>query len=88
MSEIVDLPAEQPRDTTLDGGDAGCGELLLEMRLLLRKVPTGGVLEVITTDAGAPEDLPAWCRMTGNRLLGKRVLNGRRTAYFIKKEEA
>jgi tRNA 2-thiouridine synthesizing protein A len=29
----------------------------------------GAVLELITRDRGAPADIPAWCRMTGNTLL-------------------
>ena len=29
------------------------------------------VLEVRSTDPGVREDLPAWCRMTGNELLAE-----------------
>jgi tRNA 2-thiouridine synthesizing protein A len=32
-------------------------------------VEPGDTLEVITDDAGAPTDLPAWCRMTGHTLV-------------------
>ena len=53
---------------TWDAGALGCGELVLELRNRLRAMP-GGVLKVVATDPGAPADIPAWCRLTGNALL-------------------
>ena len=35
----------------------------------LSEVPPRGVLLLRTEDAGAPHDIPAWCRLTGNTLL-------------------
>lgn len=55
-------------DEEWDAGNLGCGELVLELRKKLRAMP-GGTMKVISLDAGAPEDLPAWCRLTGNELL-------------------
>ena len=52
-----------------DAGDMGCGELVLALRLRLSALPAGGVLKVTATDPAAPEDLPAWCRLTGNPLV-------------------
>ncbi len=83
MSENFELM--NPNET-LDGGETGCGELLMEIKLKMRRVPPTGILQVITVDPGAPEDLPAWCRLTGNTLLGTHALDSRRTAYFIRKE--
>jgi tRNA 2-thiouridine synthesizing protein A len=51
-----------------DAGDMGCGDLVLELRRRLETVPAGGVLWLSARDPGAPEDLPAWCRLTGNDL--------------------
>ncbi len=51
-----------------DAGDLGCGELVIELRRRLRRMP-GQVLKVIAYDPAAPVDLPAWCRMTSNELL-------------------
>lgn len=53
---------------TWDAGLMGCGELVMVLRLKLRAVP-GQVIRVIARDSGAPEDIPAWCRMTRNELL-------------------
>jgi tRNA 2-thiouridine synthesizing protein A len=47
----------------------GCGDLVLELRQRLRALAPGQVLEVRATDPGAPEDIPAWCGLTGNRLV-------------------
>ena len=52
-----------------DAGDMGCGELLIELRVRMRELAPGQVLRVRATDAGAPQDLPAWCRVTGHALL-------------------
>ncbi|MBL8842868.1 MAG: sulfurtransferase TusA family protein [Planctomycetes bacterium] len=52
-----------------DAGDLGCGDLVLELRLRLRELAPGSLLEVIARDPGAPADLPAWCGLTGHTLL-------------------
>ncbi|MCK0195293.1 sulfurtransferase TusA family protein [Ancylobacter sp. 6x-1] len=33
------------------------------------KTMPGQLMRVVALDAGAPEDLPAWCRMTRNELI-------------------
>lgn len=52
----------------LDAGDMGCGELVLLLRARMNPLAPGERLRVIARDPGAPEDLPAWCRLTGHRL--------------------
>jgi len=47
----------------------GCGELVLELKLRLDRMQPGAALRLIAHDPGVPEDLPAWCRMTGHKLL-------------------
>jgi tRNA 2-thiouridine synthesizing protein A len=56
-------------DGTWDAGDMGCGDLVLELRTRLAELEPGAVLAVHATDPGAPEDLPAWCRITKNELV-------------------
>ena len=56
-------------EATWDAGAMGCGELVLELRFRMAELPGGAQLHLIASDPGAPEDLPAWCRMTGNRLV-------------------
>jgi tRNA 2-thiouridine synthesizing protein A len=59
-----------PHDDLWDAGDMGCGELVLLLRQKLRGMP-GRTLKVIARDPGAPADLPAFCRMTGDRLIAQ-----------------
>ncbi len=52
-----------------DAGDLGCGDLVLRLRFLLMEMQPGAIIRVHATDTGAPHDLPAWCRMTGEVLV-------------------
>lgn len=66
-----------------DGGEKSCGELILELRTVFNALPDGAVVRVRTLDPGAPIDLPAWCNVTGHRLLERDhpwYLIGRRPA--------
>lgn len=62
------LVMDEP-DVSWDAGDLGCGELVMELRLRLREMAPGEVLQVRALDPGAPEDLPAWCALTGHTLV-------------------
>lgn len=52
-----------------NAGELGCGELVMQLRSRLNRLPPGSVLEVTALDPAAPLDLPAWCRLTGHRLV-------------------
>ena len=58
-------------ERTVDGGDLGCGEMLLLLRRETRDAPPGTRVRVLTTDRGAPVEVPAWCRLAGHRYLGQ-----------------
>jgi tRNA 2-thiouridine synthesizing protein A len=60
---VIDPPA------TWDAGDLGCGELIILLRARMNALAPGQILRVIARDPGAPEDLPAWSRLTGHRLV-------------------
>ena len=59
---------EQNPVAIFDAGDMGCGELVMQLRIRLQAIPPEGLLEVIALDPAGPEDIPAWCRMTGHTL--------------------
>jgi tRNA 2-thiouridine synthesizing protein A len=69
-------------DAEWDAGDTGCGELVLELRFRLDTLKGGQIMKLIARDPGAPADIPAWCRMTGHRLVG-----GRPPVYLIQRKE-
>ncbi len=57
-------------DVSFDGGDLDCGNgLLLLIRKHIDPMDRGGLLEIRSTEISVDEDLPAWCRMTGNELV-------------------
>lgn len=64
------LPVGAPEPAaSFDAGEMGCGEIVVELKFRLAELGPGEHLLVHGTDAGLPEDLPAWCRMTGHRLV-------------------
>lgn len=38
------------------------------LRVRLKPMQPGQLFKLVARDPGAPEDLPAWCRLTGHRL--------------------
>ena len=61
----------------------GCGELVFLLAQRLRAMCPGQVLKLTATDLGAPLDIPAWCRLTENRLL-----QAAHPHYFIQRKES
>lgn len=57
-------------DASFDGGDLDCGSgLLLLIRKHIDPLARGQLLEIRSTEISVDEDLPAWCRLTGNELV-------------------
>jgi len=52
-----------------DAGEMGCGELVIQLRRRLGVLAPGSLFELVARDPGAPEDLPAWCRLTRHGLV-------------------
>jgi|WetSurMetagenome_2_1015567.scaffolds.fasta_scaffold203512_2 tRNA 2-thiouridine synthesizing protein A len=57
-------------DAEWDAGNLACGDLVLELRKKIAILKSGQIFRLKALDSGAPEDLPAWCRMTGHTLIG------------------
>lgn len=68
MTDPVPVVHEPPA-SHWDAGQMGCGELVLQLRGRLARLAPGDLFELTAHDLGAPEDLPAWCRMTGHVLV-------------------
>jgi TusA-related sulfurtransferase len=50
----------------------------------IKELKPGEVLEVTADDAGIKEDMPAWCKATGNEFLGLEESNGEYRVYVRK----
>ena len=77
MPDVTPAP-----DAEWDAGDMGCGELVLELRSRLGRLRPGQVLRLTARDPGAPADIPAWCRLTGQILVGRH-----HPVYLIRRKE-
>lgn len=76
-----------PGRYTFDAGDLGCGDgLAAEFRRQLLAVPIGSILEVVTSDPAAREDLPPLARMTGNAVLDVRNQDDGRTVVIVERK--
>ena len=58
----------------------GCGELVMQLAGRMKKLEEGQVIKLVALDSGAPEDIPAWCRMTRHTLVFSSHPN-----YFIQR---
>jgi tRNA 2-thiouridine synthesizing protein A len=70
-------------DDEWDAGDMGCGELVFHLSLRLKPMRPGQLLKLTARDLGVPEDLPAWCRLTGHHLT-----YADHPVYLIRRKEA
>jgi tRNA 2-thiouridine synthesizing protein A len=57
-------------DATLDCYGLLCPMPIVQTAKRLKMMKAGEVLEVVATDPGIREDMPAWCRTTGQEFLG------------------
>lgn len=78
---MVDIEPEP--HAVLDAGERNCGELILALKRAVERLRGGEILKLICRDPGAREDLPAWCRITGHRLLW-----GDGSTFYIQRKEA
>ena len=68
----------------VDGGDRGCGELLLVLAARSRTLAPASTIRLLATDPAAPIDLPAWCHLTGHTYLGHGLHTDGRPYYDVR----
>lgn len=57
-------------DETLDCYGLLCPMPIIQTAKKIKELEIGQILEVVSTDQGIKEDMPAWCRQTGQEYLG------------------
>jgi len=57
-------------DETLDCVGLYCPLPIVHTARKIKELKTGQVLEVLSDDEGIKEDMPHWCKATGNEFLG------------------
>ena len=74
-----------PPKVSFDGGDLDCGSgLLLLIRKHIDPLAPGELLEILSRELSVDEELPAWCRMTGNELVS-RIREGKESSFLVSK---
>ena len=57
-------------DQSLDCIGLYCPMPIVKTAEKIKQLKQGEVLEVVADDIGIKQDMPAWCRATGNEFLG------------------
>lgn len=66
---MAGYPRHWEFDEVYDSVDQGCGDFIMDLREVMAGLPPGIALLIASRDAGAPVEIPAWCRLTGHRLV-------------------
>ena len=69
---------------TLDVKNLSCPLPVLKAKKALKELEVGQILEIVATDPGSKNDIPAWARSTGQELLDQKEENG--VFYFYVKK--
>ena len=72
-------------DQTFNTQGMSCPLPIIKLAEQLKAMQDGQVLRMLADDAGALEDIPAWCRRTGNTLISIVEEEGIITALIRKK---
>ena len=72
------------KDFTLDCYGLLCPMPIIKVAQKFKELKIGQVLELISTDEGVKQDIPAWCKATGNEFIGIEENNGEYRVYIKK----
>lgn len=74
--------------STVDAVGLFCPMPVVKLKIEMENVGLNQVVELLADDPGVLEDLPAWCKETGNKLLSiKKNEDGIFVAYVEKYEK-
>ena len=63
------MPLPDGIDHTIDAIGLYCPEPILKLAETMKAMQDGQTLKILADDPGSLEDIPAWCRRTGNQLV-------------------
>ena len=81
----LDLNTIHP-DNTVDARGSACPGPLLEAKKGIGKVKVGEILEVLSSDSGTRNDIPAWAKKVGHEYLGVLESDGYDKLYVRRKK--
>ena len=71
-------------DVELDTLGFQCPVPIVKTNKKMKELQVGQVLKVISDDLGIKEDMPAWCKATGNEFLGCEEVDGKYICFVRK----
>lgn len=81
----LDLSTIRP-DNSVDARGSACPGPLLEAKKGIGKVRVGEILEVLSSDSGTRNDIPAWAKKVGHEYLGLVAADGCDKLYVRRKK--
>ncbi|MEU2222425.1 aminotransferase class V-fold PLP-dependent enzyme [Streptomyces sp. NPDC018347] len=72
------------RELLVDSLGKRCPIPVIELAKVIGEVPVGGIVRVLSDDAAARLDIPAWCEMRGQEYVGEEPAD-RGTAYLVRR---
>ena len=73
-------------DKTLDCVGLYCPMPIVKTAQELKELEEGDIIEVVADDKGIKSDMPAWCKKTGNELMGIEEKDGEFHAFVRKRQ--
>ncbi len=80
---MVDVLKE---DQVLDCSGLSCPMPVVKTSKAIKTLEIGQVLKMVATDPGAPPDMEAWSRQTGNELL-RSTQEGGKFVFYIRRSK-
>jgi tRNA 2-thiouridine synthesizing protein A len=71
-------------DSSLDCVGLYCPMPIVKTSQKIKELKTGEILEIVADDKGIKQDMPAWCKATGNECVGMEEKGGE-IHVFVKK---
>jgi TusA-related sulfurtransferase len=68
---VSSSPGPDLKPVVIDVRGLGCGSVLVRLMATVKQLDAELDVLVWTDDLGADEELPAWCRMTGQQFNGR-----------------
>lgn len=73
-------------DLELDLKGLRCPLPMVRISQNITKVPVGGIIKAVTTDAGSLADITSWAKTTGNEIV-KKEQDGKDIIFLIKRRK-
>jgi TusA-related sulfurtransferase len=80
------MKERMPADAELDTFGLLCPIPIIKTAARIRQMNTGEVLKILSDDPGILEDMPAWCKTSGNELMRIEDHGGEYHVYIKKKK--